>query len=213
MGSHGALQTNIDGSHRREAKLMELREFLSDHIIEYDVVDKVSNQQAAARLDAITKFRAKAAELVVTPKGEEVHKDDIIFLNTELCKTCIVEGDFKVPATKQFVAEAMSAIRATKATFFITDALFGAGSHTLGSKHDAWGTDDFNDVFAFARQDTPHNPGAYMTVLMFIYLISDFPRRQVNILAGYYDVYAALDGCRFFIHLSDQQLGSAITAV
>eukprot|EP00873_Tetraselmis_striata_P038217 jgi/Tetstr1/458481/TSEL_004335.t1 len=52
----------------------------------------------------------------------------------------------------------MSAVLARKATFFIADALFGAGSHTWDSKDAAWGTDDFNDVFAFARQDTLHNP-------------------------------------------------------
>eukprot|EP00873_Tetraselmis_striata_P000988 jgi/Tetstr1/421252/TSEL_012256.t1 len=89
------------------------------------------------------------------PKGEKVDKDDEIWLNTELCKTCIVEGDFKAPATKQALADAMSAVRARKATFFIADALFGADSHTWDSKGAAWGTDDFNDVFAFARQDTP----------------------------------------------------------
>eukprot|EP00873_Tetraselmis_striata_P028381 jgi/Tetstr1/448645/TSEL_035890.t1 len=94
------------------------------------------------------------------PKGEEVHKDDMIYLDTELCKTCIVEGYFKAPATKQFVAEAMSAVRARKATFFIADALFGAGSHTWDPKDAAWGTDDFNDVFVFARHDTLQNPGA-----------------------------------------------------
>eukprot|EP00873_Tetraselmis_striata_P015674 jgi/Tetstr1/435938/TSEL_024820.t1 len=94
------------------------------------------------------------------PKGELVHKDDRVYLNTELCKTCIVEGDFKAPAKKQVVVEAMSAVRAKKATVFTADALFGAGSHTWDSKDAAWGTDDFNDVFAFARQDTPHNPGA-----------------------------------------------------
>eukprot|EP00873_Tetraselmis_striata_P021826 jgi/Tetstr1/442090/TSEL_003173.t1 len=201
-----------------------------------DVQDKVSDEQAAARLDAITKFRAKvdylgptgfprkfldlfkehivatnttirseayriknqmpdlvisfftefallacapellavsapnasnelwismkAKALPVMPKGVEVDKDDKVWLNTELRKTCIVEGDFKAPATKQAVAEAMSAVRAKKATFFIADALFGAGSHTWDSKDAAWGTDDFNDVFAFAGQDTPHNPGA-----------------------------------------------------
>eukprot|EP00873_Tetraselmis_striata_P013758 jgi/Tetstr1/434022/TSEL_002456.t1 len=210
--------------------------YLSDHIIEMDVDDKVSDEQAAARLDAITKFRAKvddlgptgfprkfqdlfkehiaatnttirseayriknqmpdlvitfftefallacapeliaisapnvsnelwismkAEELPVMPKGEGVGKDDKVWLNTELCKTCIVEGNFKAPATKQFVADAMSAVRARKATVFIADALFGAGSHTWDSKDAAWGTDDFNDVFAFAGQDNPHNPGA-----------------------------------------------------
>eukprot|EP00873_Tetraselmis_striata_P016101 jgi/Tetstr1/436365/TSEL_025198.t1 len=243
--------------------------YLSDHIIDWDVQDKVSDEQAAARLDAITKFRAKvddlgptgfprkfqdlfkgahrsgplmvlltpparwgdmksadcltplpvrehiaatnttirseayriknqmpdlvisfftefallacapeliavsapnvsnelwismkAEELPVMPKGEGVDKDDKVWLNTELCKTCIVEGNFKAPATKQFVADAMSAVRARKATVFIADALFGAGSHTWDSKDAAWGTDDFNDVFAFARQDNPHNPGA-----------------------------------------------------
>eukprot|EP00873_Tetraselmis_striata_P017830 jgi/Tetstr1/438094/TSEL_026718.t1 len=211
--------------------------YLSDHIIEMDVDDKVSDEQAAARLDAITKFRAKvddpgptgfprkfqdlfkehiaatnttirseayriknqmpdlvisfftefallacapeliavsapnvsnelwistkAEELPVMPKGQGVDKDDKVWLNTELCKTCIVEGNFKAPATKQFVADAMSAVRAKKATVFIADALFGDGSHTWDSKDAAWGTDDFNDVFAFARQDNPHNPGAY----------------------------------------------------
>eukprot|EP00873_Tetraselmis_striata_P023581 jgi/Tetstr1/443845/TSEL_031799.t1 len=241
--------------------------FLSDHIIDWDVQDKVSDDQAAARLDAITKFRAKvddlgptgfprkfqdlfkgahrsgplmvlltpparwgdmksadcltplpvrehiaatnttirseayriknqmpdlvisfftefallacapeliavsapnvsnelwismkAEELPVMPKGEGVDKDEKVWLNTELCKTCIVEGNFKAPATKQFVADAMSAVRARKATVFIADALFGAGSHTWDSKDAAWGTDDFNDVFAFARQDNPNNP-------------------------------------------------------
>eukprot|EP00873_Tetraselmis_striata_P041885 jgi/Tetstr1/462149/TSEL_007214.t1 len=208
--------------------------YLSDHIVDWDVQDKVSDEQAAARLDAITKFRAKvddlgptgfprkfqdlfkehiaatnttimseayriknrmsdlvisfftefallacAPELIavsapnvsdelwisikaealpVMPKGFEVDKDDKVWLNTELCKACIVEGNFKAPATKQFVADAMSAVRATKATVFIADALFGAGSHTWDSKDAAWGTDDFNDVFAFARQDNPHNP-------------------------------------------------------
>eukprot|EP00873_Tetraselmis_striata_P041355 jgi/Tetstr1/461619/TSEL_006719.t1 len=102
----------------------------------------------------------KASALPVMPKGFEVDKDDKVWLNTELCKTCIVEGNFKAPATKQFVADAMSAVRARKATVFIADALFGAGSHTWDSKDAAWGTDDFNDVFAFARQDNPHNPGA-----------------------------------------------------
>eukprot|EP00873_Tetraselmis_striata_P011936 jgi/Tetstr1/432200/TSEL_021656.t1 len=92
------------------------------------------------------------------PKGEGVDKDDKVWLNTELCKTCIVEGNFKAPARKQFVADAMSAVRARKATVFIADALFGAGSHTWDSKDAAWGTDDFNDVFAFATQDNPHNP-------------------------------------------------------
>eukprot|EP00873_Tetraselmis_striata_P039424 jgi/Tetstr1/459688/TSEL_005043.t1 len=130
--------------------------YLSDHIIDWDVQDKVSDEQAAARLDAITKFRAKvddlgptgfprkfqdlfkehiaatnttirseayriknqmpdfshAEELPVMPKGEGVDKDDKVWLNTELCKTCIVEGNFKAPATKQFVADAMSAVRA-----------------------------------------------------------------------------------------------------
>eukprot|EP00873_Tetraselmis_striata_P007935 jgi/Tetstr1/428199/TSEL_001820.t1 len=208
--------------------------YLSDHIIEMDVDDDVSEEQAAARLDAITKFRAKvddlgptgfprkfqelfkehiaatnttirseayriknqmpdlvisfftefallacapeliavsapivsnelwismkAGALPVMPKGEKVDKDEEIWLDTELCKTCIVEGNFKAPATKQFVADAMSAVRAKKATVFIADALFGAGSHTWDSKDAAWGTDDFNDVFAFARQDNPHNP-------------------------------------------------------
>eukprot|EP00873_Tetraselmis_striata_P027867 jgi/Tetstr1/448131/TSEL_035424.t1 len=243
--------------------------YLSDHIIDWDVQDKVSDEQAAARLDAIIKFRAKvddlgptgfprkfqdlfkgahrsgplmvlltsparwgdmksadcltplpvrehiaatnttirseayriknqmpdlvisfftefallacapeliavsapnvsnelwismkAEELPVMPKGEGVDKDDQAWLNTELCKTCIVEGNFKAPATKQFVADAMSAVRARKATVFIADALFGTGSHTWDSKDAAWGTDDFNDVFAFARQDNPHKPGA-----------------------------------------------------
>eukprot|EP00873_Tetraselmis_striata_P019483 jgi/Tetstr1/439747/TSEL_003005.t1 len=100
----------------------------------------------------------KAEALPVMPKGQEADKDDKVWLNTELCKTCIVEGNFKAPATKQAVADAMSAVRARKASVFIADALFGAGSHTLDSKDAAWGTDDFNDVFAFARQDTPHNP-------------------------------------------------------
>eukprot|EP00873_Tetraselmis_striata_P010141 jgi/Tetstr1/430405/TSEL_020215.t1 len=214
--------------------------YLSDHIIEMDVDDKVSDEQAAARLDAITKFRAKvddlgptgfprkfqdlfkehiaatnttirseayriknqmpdlvisfftefallacapeliavsapnvsnelwismkAGALPVMPKGEKVDKDEEIWLDTELCKTCIVEGNFKAPATKQFVADAMSAVRAKKATVFIADALFGAGSHTWDSKDAAWGTDDFNDVFAFARQDNPHNPAALLLV-------------------------------------------------
>eukprot|EP00873_Tetraselmis_striata_P006279 jgi/Tetstr1/426543/TSEL_016841.t1 len=104
--------------------------YLSDHIIEMDVDDDVSDEQAAARLDAITKFRAKAEALPVMPKGFEVDKDDKVWLNTELCKNCIVEGNFKAPATKQAVADAMSAVRARKATVFIADALFGAGSHT-----------------------------------------------------------------------------------
>eukprot|EP00873_Tetraselmis_striata_P036601 jgi/Tetstr1/456865/TSEL_043537.t1 len=210
--------------------------YLSDHIIEMDVDDDVSEEQAAARLDAITKFRAKvddlgptgfprkfqdlfkeyiaatnttirseayriknqmpdlvisfftefallacAPELIaasapnvsnelwismkaealpVMPKDQEVDKDDKVWLKTELCKTCIVEGNFKAPATKQAVADAMSAVRARKATVFIADALFGVGSHTWDSKDAAWGTDDFNDVFAFARQDNPHYPGA-----------------------------------------------------
>eukprot|EP00873_Tetraselmis_striata_P043989 jgi/Tetstr1/464253/TSEL_009058.t1 len=86
--------------------------YLSDHIIDWDVQDKVSNEQAAARLDAITKFRAKAEALPVMPKGFEVDKDDKVWLNTELCKACIVEGNFKAPATKQFVADAMSAVAA-----------------------------------------------------------------------------------------------------
>eukprot|EP00873_Tetraselmis_striata_P011085 jgi/Tetstr1/431349/TSEL_021040.t1 len=200
--------------------------YLSDHIIEMDVDNKVSDEQATARLDAITKFRAKvddlgptgfprkfqdlfkehiaatnttirseayriknqmpdlvisfftefallacapeliavsapnvSNELWISMKGEGVDKDEKVWLNTELCKTCIVEGNFKAPATKQFVADAMSAVRVRKATFFIADALFGAGSHTWDSKDAAWGTDDFNDVFAFARQDNPHNPG------------------------------------------------------
>eukprot|EP00873_Tetraselmis_striata_P019365 jgi/Tetstr1/439629/TSEL_028051.t1 len=68
--------------------------YLSDHIIEMDVDDDVSEEQAAARLDAITKFRAKAEELPVMPKGEGVDKDDKVWLNTELCKTFIVEGNF-----------------------------------------------------------------------------------------------------------------------
>eukprot|EP00873_Tetraselmis_striata_P029704 jgi/Tetstr1/449968/TSEL_037021.t1 len=244
--------------------------YLSDHIIDWDVQDKVSDEQAAARLDAITKFQAKvddfgptgfprkfqdlfnsahrsgplmvlltplarwgdmksadcltplpvrehiaatnttirseayriknqmpdlvisfftefallacapeliavsapnvsnelwismkAGALPVMPKGEKVDKDEEIWLDQELCKTCIVEGNFKAPATKQFVADAMLAVRAKKATVFIADALFGAGSHTWDSKDAAWGTDDFNDVLAFARQDNPHNPGAY----------------------------------------------------
>eukprot|EP00873_Tetraselmis_striata_P023793 jgi/Tetstr1/444057/TSEL_031995.t1 len=101
----------------------------------------------------------KAEALPVMPKGE-VDKDDKVWLNTELCKTCIVEGNFKAPATKQFAADAMSAVRAKKATVFIADALFGAGSHTWDSKDAAWGTDDFNDVFAFARQDNPTTPVA-----------------------------------------------------
>eukprot|EP00873_Tetraselmis_striata_P039421 jgi/Tetstr1/459685/TSEL_005040.t1 len=37
--------------------------YLSDHIIDWDVQDKVSDEQAAARLDAITKFRAKVDDL------------------------------------------------------------------------------------------------------------------------------------------------------
>eukprot|EP00873_Tetraselmis_striata_P001765 jgi/Tetstr1/422029/TSEL_012893.t1 len=78
--------------------------YLSDHIIDWDVQEKVSDQQAAARLDAITNFRAKAEQLPVMPKGEKVDKDDEIWLDTELCKTCIVEGDFKAPVTKQAVA-------------------------------------------------------------------------------------------------------------
>eukprot|EP00873_Tetraselmis_striata_P015193 jgi/Tetstr1/435457/TSEL_024363.t1 len=45
-------------------------------------------------------------------KGFEVDKDDKVWLNTELCKTCIVEGNFKAPATKQAVADAMSAVAA-----------------------------------------------------------------------------------------------------
>eukprot|EP00873_Tetraselmis_striata_P000878 jgi/Tetstr1/421142/TSEL_012185.t1 len=206
--------------------------YLSDHIIDWGVQDKVSDEQAAARHHhAITKFRAKVDDLgptgfpkkfqdlfkehiaatnttirseayriknqmpdlvisfftefallacapeliaVSAPNGshelwismkgfevDKVDKDDKVWLNTELCKTCIVEGNFKAPATKQFVADAMSAVRARKATVFIADALFGAGSHTWDSKDASWGTDDFNDVFAFARQDNPHNPGAY----------------------------------------------------
>eukprot|EP00873_Tetraselmis_striata_P025150 jgi/Tetstr1/445414/TSEL_033197.t1 len=39
------------------------RKYLSDHIIDWDVQDKVSDQQAAARLDAITNFRAKVDDL------------------------------------------------------------------------------------------------------------------------------------------------------
>eukprot|EP00873_Tetraselmis_striata_P003096 jgi/Tetstr1/423360/TSEL_014053.t1 len=202
--------------------------YLSDHIIEMDVDDDVSDEQAAARLDAITRWgdmksadclrppparehiaatnttirseayriknqmpdlviafftefallacapeliavsapnvsnelwiSMKAEALPVMPKGWVVDKDDKVWLNTELCKTCIVEGKFKAPATKQAVADAMSAVRARKATVFIADALFGAGSHTWDSKDAAWGTDDFNDVFAFARQDNPHYP-------------------------------------------------------
>eukprot|EP00873_Tetraselmis_striata_P013799 jgi/Tetstr1/434063/TSEL_023207.t1 len=42
----------------------------------------------------------------------------------------------------------MSEVGANKATMFIADALFGAGSHTWDSKDDAWGTDDFNDGFS-----------------------------------------------------------------
>eukprot|EP00873_Tetraselmis_striata_P012039 jgi/Tetstr1/432303/TSEL_021705.t1 len=181
--------------------------YLSDHIIDWGVQDKVSDEQAAARHHhAITKFRAKhiaatnttirseayriknqmpdlvisfftefallacapeliavsapnvSHELWISMKGFEVDKDDKVWLNTELCKTCIVEGNFKAPATKQFVADAMSAVRARKATVFIADALFGVGSHTRDSKDAAWGTDDFNDVFAFARQDNPPTP-------------------------------------------------------
>lgn len=42
----------------------------------------------------------------------------------------------------------MSKVGATKATLFIADALFGAGSHTTwDSKDDVWSTDAFNDVF------------------------------------------------------------------
>lgn len=52
-----------------------------------------------------------------------------------------------------------------------------------------------------------------MTVLSFISFPIFPPRRQLNILTGSSDVHTALDGCHFFIHLSDQQLGSAITAV
>eukprot|EP00873_Tetraselmis_striata_P017577 jgi/Tetstr1/437841/TSEL_026481.t1 len=52
----------------------------------------------------------------------------------------------------------MSEVGATKATVFIADALFGAGSHTWDSRDDVWSTDDFNDVFAFAMQDTPPPP-------------------------------------------------------
>eukprot|EP00873_Tetraselmis_striata_P043676 jgi/Tetstr1/463940/TSEL_008745.t1 len=37
--------------------------YLSDHIIEWDVEDDVSDEQAAARLDAITKFRANVDDL------------------------------------------------------------------------------------------------------------------------------------------------------
>eukprot|EP00873_Tetraselmis_striata_P023639 jgi/Tetstr1/443903/TSEL_031855.t1 len=138
--------------------------YLSDHIIDWELVDKVSDQQAAARLDCITKFRAKVDDLDPTGfprkfkelfKGRRVHKDDRICFNTELCKTCIVEGDFKAPARKQFLAEGMPAVRAKKATVFIADALFGADSHTWDSKDAAWGTDDFNDLFAFAKRDNP----------------------------------------------------------
>eukprot|EP00873_Tetraselmis_striata_P041390 jgi/Tetstr1/461654/TSEL_006754.t1 len=40
--------------------------YLSDHIIDWNVEEKVSDQQAAARLDAITKFRAKVDDLSPT---------------------------------------------------------------------------------------------------------------------------------------------------
>eukprot|EP00873_Tetraselmis_striata_P006434 jgi/Tetstr1/426698/TSEL_016968.t1 len=208
--------------------------YLSDHIIDWDVQDKVSDEQAAARLDAITKFRAKmgdmksadcltplpvrehiaatnttirseayriknqmpdlvisfftefallacapeliavsapnvsnelwismkAEELPVMPKGEGVDKDDKVWLNTELCKTCIVEGNFKAPATKQFVADACRQFVPERQQSSLPTRFSELVSHTWDSKDAAWGTDDFNDVFAFARQDNPHNPGA-----------------------------------------------------
>eukprot|EP00873_Tetraselmis_striata_P040626 jgi/Tetstr1/460890/TSEL_006047.t1 len=177
-GSHGALQANIDGSHRREAKRMvkenypEIYEankgirFTSDKMyigLSPEVCRYMSmklNEAGHTVVGDTSMHKLLAEELPVMPKGEEVDKDDKVWLNTELCKTCIVEWDFKAPATKQAIADAMSAVRARKATVYIADALFGAGSHTWDSKDAAWGTDDFNDVFAFAMQDTPHNPGA-----------------------------------------------------
>eukprot|EP00873_Tetraselmis_striata_P019284 jgi/Tetstr1/439548/TSEL_027977.t1 len=49
--------------------------YLSDHIIEWDVEDEVSDQQAAARLDPITKFRAKADDL--GPTGFPIKLQDL----------------------------------------------------------------------------------------------------------------------------------------
>eukprot|EP00873_Tetraselmis_striata_P008818 jgi/Tetstr1/429082/TSEL_019046.t1 len=109
--------------------------YLSDHIIEWGVEDEVSDQQAAARLDAITKFRAKVDDL--GPTGFPGKFRDL----------------FKV--------------RARKATVYIADALFGAGSHTWDSKDAARGTDDFNDVFAFARQARyPAQPGFSTSIML-----------------------------------------------
>eukprot|EP00873_Tetraselmis_striata_P015219 jgi/Tetstr1/435483/TSEL_024389.t1 len=42
---------------------MNWGKYISDHIIDWDVKDTVSDQQAAARLDAITNFRAKVDDL------------------------------------------------------------------------------------------------------------------------------------------------------
>eukprot|EP00873_Tetraselmis_striata_P037376 jgi/Tetstr1/457640/TSEL_044207.t1 len=154
LSAYGALQANIDGSHRREAKrmvkenypeiykankgihltsakmyiglspevccymsmklneaghtvvgdtsmhkLLELQlltpdeparnwgKYLSDHIIEMDVDDNVSEEQAAARLDAIIKFRAKVDDLGPTGfprKFQDLSKEHIAATNTTI---------------------------------------------------------------------------------------------------------------------------------
>eukprot|EP00873_Tetraselmis_striata_P016754 jgi/Tetstr1/437018/TSEL_025778.t1 len=61
--------------------------YLSDHIIDWDVQDKVSDEQAAARLDAITKFRAKVDDLGPTgfPRQfQDLFKEHIAATNTTL---------------------------------------------------------------------------------------------------------------------------------
>eukprot|EP00873_Tetraselmis_striata_P035498 jgi/Tetstr1/455762/TSEL_042559.t1 len=61
--------------------------YLSDHIIEWDVEDEVSDQQAAARLDAITKFRAKVDDLGPTSfprKFHDLFKERIAATNTNI---------------------------------------------------------------------------------------------------------------------------------
>eukprot|EP00873_Tetraselmis_striata_P015535 jgi/Tetstr1/435799/TSEL_024688.t1 len=61
--------------------------YLSDHIIEMDVDDDVSDEQAATRLDAITKFRAKVDDLGPTGfprKFQDLFKEHIAATNTTI---------------------------------------------------------------------------------------------------------------------------------
>eukprot|EP00873_Tetraselmis_striata_P003668 jgi/Tetstr1/423932/TSEL_001414.t1 len=61
--------------------------YLSDHSIDWDVEDKVSDQQAVARLDAITKFRAKVDDRGPTGfprKFQDLFKEHIAATNTNI---------------------------------------------------------------------------------------------------------------------------------